>query len=1223
MQGGNGWPADDPTRSPASDWVLSLELATPRRLLARLGDGRWHALAAEGPWPPESGPALPAAITGAMARLGAQRLSLQLCAALDDWPWEEEVAAAGGPRPVPRYLTDLPGPDAGTSQPVPLLTVRARHGDHLEQVQAARWQQRPLVVVDAELQGARGLALERCLRGLWRDPMRLSDALALALAQLGLAQSCCRLYGDGRAQAIDLEQGWRPVTALSIDLVDSTSLLQAVGAEAYALRLRAYHELCRDVITRLQGSLDVPQGDDGLMAYFGFPLAVEDAAARALSAAWQLSRGMAELGLKVRIGVASGPVAVSAQQAFGDDIILAARLREVAQPEEILVAPSTQARVGPAFALERRSQRPAVKNFPHLEAVYRLAGLPQTPAGIVPRHGGAGRFVGRRREMERLRAAWAAARGGQLQWCVVSGEAGIGKSRLLQEFVRELRTGGGRCLELTGQAQSGQSPFAAVIDGLRQHWAFDPQADAAQMRARLLPLLPSGGSDASGDADALAQLLALPQADPTPAGAQRRGGDLLLEALLALAEPGPWCLLVDDAHWLDPSSTDLLRRLRTAGAARALLVVLAERPEGGRTAVLPDTAPLELQGLEAAEVDELVAQLGAAVPERARRHVVERAEGVPLYLEESLRMLSQRGPAAAGEMPATLEDLLMVRLDGLGPDRALAQVIAVLGRECSAAQLQALLARDDPFVERARAQGSLASLLGSGLLQALDDPQPLYRFKHALIRDAAYASLSTHDRRRLHGLCADLYASDAHDLRRSRPEHLAQHLQAAGRIAAARLVWLAAAQLAASRHAHLETIELAQRALALCDQVPDDGDRVRSAMQLHLLVASAHIALQGYGSNEVEAAYLAAEQEGSVLADSAQTLRIRLGLEACYVMRGDFTRAAELAMAAVDATRWDQDPRLALQARWALANVRFHQGGWAAALGGFDDCLEHYRPALHRRSSVQDPAIMCLGYSSWIEFELGRANLALQRIERLLTLAQALEHPFSTGVALGFAASIKRLCGDVDGAWPHALEAVRVCERGGFQAWLAHAWMVRGQLRADRGDAAGGDEDMGRGYALWTAGGARISCATYMATRGEILLRQGRTGEAAAELDAGWRASEQIGEHYYQAELLRLQGLCAWQGGDADRAGAVLQQALALARGQQKPGLQLRCALALGALDVQQGRCDVAAARLRPLLAALPDHGRSRDARWAQAALPLWERGAGWLSLGHTPWEPR
>lgn len=1193
----------------ARDWVLTLCLPRTGFLLAILGDGGWHCEAVAAPWPPKGGSALPPAISRRLRPLAGARLALQLPQALNAWPWEREIAAAWGrPAVVPRFLVDLtPLPPSSVVPALPLVAVTEPAASPLALLQAAYARERPLIV----LQGACGpdgaRMLEAFVRKHWRDPHLLSEALAAALVECRMPDVEYRLYGDGRAGLIDSEQGRRPVTAVSIDVVRSTSLVQA-SDEAYAQSLQAYYGLCRDVIERLHGYVDPPQGNDGLMGYFGFPLAVEASASLALQAAWQLSRRVADVGLAVRIGVASGNVAVSARQAFGSDVHLAARVREVAEPGQVLVSASTRERVGNGFVLAEQALRAPLKDYPQETRVWRLDGVPAEGAST---RGSSGPFVGRGREIEQLRGAWERARSGSMQWCCVVGEPGIGKSRLLQEFARELQADGWPCLELAGQAQSAHSPFAAVIDGLRRHEGLDAGMDVERMSAFLARGASAGAAVAAS------------RRTPAEAADQRRWRDLLLGWLVSLAARGPFCLLVDDAHWFDPSSIDIMRRLREACANRPLLVVFGERSDSARAAALSGAAPIELRGLEPEAAAELALALGAALPERVRRRIVDRAEGVPLYLEEeSLRLLEQPGADALVAVPATLEDLLMVRLDALGPDRALAQLISVFGRDCTETQLQALLEVDDPFIEQARRQGSIGSLLGSGLIQVVDGATASYRFKHGLIRDAAYGSMWANDRRRLHSLCADLIERHMPEVARQRPEQFAQHLEAAGRPAAARHAWQAAAQLAAVRQAHAETLELAQRALALDAMEPDAVEPARATMQMHLLVASAQIALQGYGSGVVEAAYEAAEHAGAQLADRGHALRIRLGLEACYVMRGDLTRAAELARGAVEATNWDDDPRLALQARWALANVQFHQGDWRSALQAFDECLAHYHPGLHRRSGVQDAAVMCLGYSSWLYFELGEADEALARLERMLALANELQHPFSTGVAHGFAASVKRLCGDSEGAWPHALEAMHICERGDFQVWLAHARMVRGQLRADRGDVAGGDEDMLRGFSQWVSGGARISCATYRITRAEILLRQGRTGDAGAELDGAAQVMEDIGEHYYMAELLRLQGLCSWQGGDPLTAGEQLRRSLVLAESQQQPGQALRCALSLGAVEASAGQFDNAARRLRAIADVLPRHGRSRDLHRAATAIACWERDEPFAAREHAPWEP-
>ena len=544
---------------------------------------------------------------------------MQLQIALDAWPWEREFATASSySRIVPRYLTDFSESAGTTPFALPLVAPGSSRDAYLPLVQAAQSQGSPLVLADPSVSEGQRLAVERGLRSHWRAPLLLSEALAQTLAQLGLSTSCFRLYGDGRAQVFDPEQGWRPVTALHIDLVSSTLMLHALGAEDYARRIQAYHERCRDVVRRLEGSLDPPQGNDGLMAYFGFPLAMEDAAARGLTAAWWLARGVEELGLRARIGVASGQLAVTGQQPFGPEVHLAARLCAAARPGEILVAPSTFDRAGPGFVLEPYGESVTLKDFDNLKSVYRLAALRSSAPGNASRHVGSTRFVGRRRELDLIRNAWAEACEGRLQTYVVQGEAGIGKSRLLQEFSRELRADGKQCLELTGQAQSSSSPFAALVDALRQHWSIHPDGDASLLQRRLRNLLPSWQRE-TDDLNDLARLLVQGRGDETQPtqGGNRRWSELLLDCLFALVGEGPCCVLADDAHWLDPSSIELLRRLRDASVGHRLLLLLGERTGSrGASTMLGGGASLELQGLTDDEAEELALRLGPPFPPR-------------------------------------------------------------------------------------------------------------------------------------------------------------------------------------------------------------------------------------------------------------------------------------------------------------------------------------------------------------------------------------------------------------------------------------------------------------------------------------------------------------------------------------------------------------------------------------------------------------------------------
>ncbi len=1046
--------------------------------------------------------------------------------------------------------------------------------------------------------------------------MWFSQALDHSLRQLDLPLACCRLYGDQSGPTDDTEQAWRPVTAVSIDVVDSTPLINSAKGERYGQTMQAYYRHCREITEHYQGSLEMPRSDDGLIAYFGFPRAIEGAASRAMMAAWRLSQTLDRMGLKVRIGVASGEVAVNTQLAYGAGVHLAARARALAQPGQIIVAPATLPRIGPEFRLEVFARDVALKGFADAFTLYRLTGVSMQRTAEP---GGVRRFVGRQQELQALGRLLDGCDGAGSHWCLVRGEAGVGKSRLLVEFGHEVRRRGMVCLRMSGYPLTERSPFAAMTDLLRDHCSIGAESRPAAVRQSVVRAIPDLPSQAI---EQVVVLLAPTQAAVVErATADQRIGDILLMALCAVMRSCTCCLIVDDAHWIDPSSLDLLRKLRLGAPPQLRTVVFGERNTGASRLRMADVQQIDLRGLSDPAMRELALDYGGAPPWALDR-IIDRAAGVPLFLEESMRMLQQRGINAIDELPSTLEDLLVSRLDELGLDRALAQLLSIFGRECRADYVAHLLELDDPFVVVARRQGSLDCLLESGFLENLGGSQAGYRFRHALIRDAAYRSIPTRDRERLHGHIAALIEATSPAILHERPELIAAHLQAAGRCGEAREAWFAAARSAAARQAYREAVELGRRALALADDLADPMARARFATRAQQLVAAALVALHGYGSAEVEEAYRQAEALAIGQDDAIVLTRIRLGLEACYVMRGDLHRAAQIAVEAVANTDWQRDPLLALQSRWALANVQFHRGHWRAALTGFEVCLRHYRSAGHRRSAVQDPAVMCLGYSSWILFELGRADEALDRIERMLSHARALEHPFSLAVALSFAASIKRLCGDTESAVGHADEAVAVCERGQFEVWLAHAWMVRGQLLADHGMVQAGAVDMDRGYALWTGGGARISCATYLITRAEILLRGGEADAAGLLLAQAGAISRVIGEYYYHAELRRLRGLSAWQQGDLAAAGRQLRHALRLAQRHAKPGLALRCALSLGAWHARHGEHAQATSLIRDALEHVAAHSRCRDHRWACQALAAWSQNEPLNTHPHTPWEP-
>jgi class 3 adenylate cyclase/tetratricopeptide (TPR) repeat protein len=1055
----------------------------------------------------------------------------------------------------------------------------------------------------------------QALRATWQTGEWLSQALRRLLRRETSAH-WPRLYGDllGHAAGVAAaDQGLRWVSTLSVDLVGSTRLSGSLAAEDYAQLVCRYHEVCRTVVTSLGGSIDPPQGDDGLMCYFGFPRALEDAPARAVLAAQELSQRLLALGLPARCGVTSGRVAVAAMQAFGLSINLAAKLQKLAPVGSVFVAEVTVNLLGSRILGERVRPDVNVEGVTEPVAVYRLLHCEarvSAPAsvGVMP-------FVGREVALARLQQVWREAAQGNVRAVLVESEAGMGKSRLLREFRWRAGLSVQRLFLIEGNEQARANPFRVLSDGLRVAMRLPAGIKPARLRDRLSRRL-RGWPEGHGETlDLLTQLLspAVERDQPRDASWQQR----CLSSLISLAKHalglGPWCLLVDDLQWLDPSTVELLDRLVECSAGFPLLLVAAQRIEPGMERRLRQFEAIHLDGLMPEESLTLLRALNAAKPlgEQRLRELMEQADGVPLYLEEGLAHAQHNAAAAPSPVPQRLEDRLAHQLERLQDGRALAELAAVLGREFPLALWDRLVQLEEPDAQ----QHAVEQLLSSGLLEWRAGDPPRLRFRHGLLRDAAYASRWLSERQRLHARVANLLEESFADAAWFRAEDLAEHWAQAGQHAQALQVLAPVARNAAARGAHREALALCERALRWIDALATGEVKRRWILSWQLQRASNLIALHGYGAPSVEAAYLEAEEQAPD--DASTRARVRLGLEACYVMRGDLVRARQLAEQLVAEQPWSGDRLLALQSRWALANVCVHQGDADLAMEMADDCLSHYEPSLHRPSSVQNPAIMCLCYSAWTAFELGRADEAMVRQRRLLALAEQLQHPFSSAVAQGFAASVELFCGRFENARVHAQSAIAGCDEGGFTVWRAHALVMRGRARCRLGEPDAGLADLQRGLDEWSASGAVVTHATYLGLFAQSLLEQGQTQAATEQIDLALSIADRHGETYFRAELLRLRALCAWQSGNLIEAENGLQHALQQATQQARGAYQLRARLGLALLHPDDARMTA----LRAFFKAFPGHQDTRDAEQARAVLEAWSQGDALTHRHHCPWD--
>jgi len=978
---------------------------------------------------------------------------------------------------------------------------------------------------------ARGRLLGEAVR-IMRRSACCGDVLAYVDPQALLAPEAVIRHPDDHV---------RQATVLCYDLVDSTNLLRKLGAERYSETLDRFHGNCAEVVGRWGGRANAPQGNDGVMCFFGLPIAHEDAPAMALKAALALSESVAQLQLQVRIGVVTGPVVVRAGVPMGEPIHLAARLATLAAPGSAVVSDSTRAIVKERFGFVALAEPLALKGFDSDVLAFALTGE-QRDANAGAAAAWEAPLVGRQTEFEYLQTLWVEAGEGRFKGLLVAGEAGIGKTRLVREFRRSLTQKAHPVIELRCDPEHAGSAFRPLIETL-SFWFGLNDGEHAYVLQQKLDVRLQGFPNRQHIVAGLMLMLDPTANDAQPPREPEKIRQQIIEAMLLwvdhLTLRGPVCLIIEDHNWLDPSSRELLQQLTTNSAQRPLLLVLTQRSESGHPAQQPDgLALMELSGLGTQDTELLLRRIcdPAAIPAALIEGVAAKTDGVPLFIEETARALVARvkqlsrrhGSVAAVTpqlMPGKVQDLLMARLDRLNAAKVVAQFGSSIGRHFSQTLIQAVCAHDTAPVRVEGVLFHLESLVRAGILgQSTVGKEVRYHFRHALMQDAAYESLWERDRRRCHGTVARVISESFPGLAASQPEVLARHCSAAGLPEPAIQYWENAARLAISRAAQVEASQHLDAALALIEALPTGTARDRTELRLLLLQAGQGIALHGYGADQVGVSYRRAEALSRQCGDDRALLRVQFGLEGYLFMRGEFQRAHEVAAGAAELLQTVADPMRRVQAQWALANLVFHQGRLPEAVVRMDACLADYGKLEQRAGQMQDPAVMSLGYSALAQWALGFADDALARAEQALALATRLKHPLSLGEAHGLKAMLHCYRRDYLDTLECAQRAIHVCESSGFAVWLAHARIMHGWAVAHLGNPQAGLAEMAAGYAQWTSTGALVTCAFYLGVQAEGLALAGEPVQGLVLLDQALAIATRCGERYFEAELCRLHG---------------------------------------------------------------------------------------------------
>ena len=1032
---------------------------------------------------------------------------------------------------------------------------------------------------------------------------------------------------------------------LFCDLVDSTQLSSQLDPEDLRDIVQAYQDTCARVIARYEGHIAQYLGD-GLLVYFGYPLAHEDDAQRAVRAGLGMVEAMGQLNtrleqkpgvrLAVRLGIHTGLVVVGdvgggtrqEQLALGETPNLAARLQGIAAPNTVVISAATYQLLGGFFACQPLGT-PLLKGFAQPLEVYqvlyesmarsRLEAAGST--GLTP-------LVGREQEVALLLERWAQVKDGLGQVVLLSGEAGIGKSRLVQVLTEQVAAESQAWLTPCQCSPYYQNTaLYPMIDLLeRVVLRFAREESLPQKLGKLEGFVVQYGLPLAEAIPLFAALLSLPlTADYAPltmSPEQQKQQTLqaLLTILLRRAAQQPVLFVMEDLHWVDPSTLELLSLLVDQGPTARILVLFTFRPDFSppwtRSSYLTQMTLPRLPRRQAAEMTSQVAHRKALPPEVVEQ-VVAKTDGVPLFVEELTKMVLESGllqeqeeryeltrPLPPLAIPTTLHDSLMARLDRLATVKSLAQLGATLGREFSYTLLHAVSPWDEGTLQRGLQQLVEAEFLyQQGLV-----PQATYLFKHALIQEAAYQSLLRSTRQRHHQHIAQVLEAQFPELCESQPELLAHHYTEAGLSAQAVPYWQRAGQRAVQRFAHREAIGHLTKGLELLEGLPATPEHTRQELDLQTALGPAWMAAKGYAAPEVEEAYGRARELCRQLGETSRLFSVLRGLGAFYFVRGKYQTAREVGEELLSLAQSPQDPARLLGAHQVLGIASFWLGEFASARGHLEQTIALYNPQQHRSPtfrSGQDPGVLCRAYSAWALGLLGYPDQALERIHEAVTLGRDLSHPHSLVFALYLVASLHQLRRDVQATHEWAEATLALSREQLFPYWLAVGRMTRGWALANRGQGAEGIEEIQQGLAAYQATGAELGRPWFLALLAEAYSKAGRAEEGLHVVDEALVAAAKTGEGFFEAEQYRLQGelLLARSVEKQTVAESCFHHALDSARRQQAKWLELRTAVSLSRLWQQQGKQAEAQALLAPIYGWFTEGFDTADLQEAKALL--------------------
>lgn len=1069
----------------------------------------------------------------------------------------------------------------------------------------------------------------------------LIDTKRLALDEDGkvLVWAASAQSDNEQVNDVPIEADRRLLTVMFCDIVDSTALSEQFDAEELRDLIRQYQQTCAAVIDRFEGHIAQYLGD-GLLVYFGYPVAQEDEAYEAVRSGLEILQNLKEatsitrrLGspIRVRIGIHTGPVVIGEmggsgrieRLALGDTPNIAARVQGKARPDEILISETTHRLIEGLFTVEALGAQ-ALKGVTKSFDLFRVIdeSVVESPFEVALSTGRLTRFIGQEEELTLLNQHWTQAQNAKGQVIHLSAEPGMGKSRLAQEFKERMSARQARQMTFRCSPYHQSSAFYPVIQVMQRVFQFGTDDASADKLAKVETTL---ANYELSDPDAVALvsgLLSLPHPDLELSNdrdlreRRQRLIVVLTEWFLEESRRAPVYMIWDDLHWADPSTVDLIEYYLDHVPTSATLALLIYR--SNYTPAWKQRGffrYLSLNRLNDAHVEELVTDIAGnkKIPQSLLEHIKDKTDGIPLYVEELTRMVVEsrvldavssdttERTIAQMQIPMTLQDSLEARLDLCPIGKDIAQWGATLGREFSYAVLRAVV--DDEL----RLKAGIAELLDAELIYRNGSPTvPTFIFKHALLRDTAYESLLIRKRREYHAQIAQVLESDFPQIDETQPELIAHHYTEAGLVDDAIRYWQRAGQFATNRSANQEALGHLQRGLDLLKLVPRTHKHARLELDLQLLLGTLVISSKGNASPEVETIYRRALAICDELGDVAAKAPVYFGLRSYYLAKADLPAEHEIAVALLEAAEAHGDEGALLEAHVALTNSFFYLGvehktfEHASAAAQLYDTERH---AGHAAIYGLDPGAIShvrLAQTAWMT---GLQNKAQIELERALAIIEHVEHPLTKAFTLANFCTVYLGARNYERAAHYANATVEISSQYGFPFYRAWGLVQRGNVLAHDGEIARGLAEIEEGMASVKSGSSHLIYPLFATLYAEALGLAGEPERGLALLPEAVSTIEKSGARYFEGSLYCVKGFLLRQIKLPTEAERAFEQSIAISQHRGIRAQELKAAIAIAELHRSSGKGDELAARLKTLYEGFADEPESADLKDARLLL--------------------